>query len=104
MLKFCLNVQKTVVIHVCLKFSCDGCGLYPGHIVSSYGERKSSFMRWLSKLFKGGGASGRRAATDGQRPRSFGDGNTILRAPSKSSVLISHLYKHVFTFDDCLNT
>ncbi|KAL1542143.1 Protein DA1-related 2, variant 2 [Salvia divinorum] len=52
-----------------------------GNIVSSYGERKSRLMRWLSKLFQGGG-SRRRAATGVQQP---GDGNAVLRVPSKSS-------------------
>lgn len=57
--------------------------------MSSYGERKSSLMKWLSKLFKGG-ASRRRGATGGQQP---GDENINLRAPTKSSVSISCLYK-----------
>ncbi|XP_042014340.1 protein DA1-related 2-like isoform X1 [Salvia splendens] len=52
-----------------------------GNIVSSYGERKSRLMRWLSKVFQGGG-SRRRAATGVQQP---GDGNVILRAPTRSS-------------------
>ncbi|KAH6777646.1 DA1-related protein 2 [Perilla frutescens var. frutescens] len=55
-----------------------------GHIVSSYGERKSRFMKWLSKLFNGRD-SRRRVATGGQQPHSFGDGNVVLRAPSRSS-------------------
>lgn len=55
-----------------------------GHIVSSSVERKSRFMKWLSKLFNGG-ASRRRFATGGQQPQSFGDGNVILHAPSRSS-------------------
>ncbi|XP_042018209.1 protein DA1-related 2-like isoform X1 [Salvia splendens] len=54
--------------------------IYAGNIVSSYGERKSRLMRWLSKVFQGGG-SRRRAATGVQQP---GDGNVILRAPTRS--------------------
>ncbi|KAJ8747365.1 hypothetical protein K2173_012945 [Erythroxylum novogranatense] len=51
-----------------------------GDFVSSYAERKSGLMKWLSKLFKswsshgGGGGSGR-------RPQVIGDENVMWRAP-----------------------
>ncbi|GER34899.1 DA1-related protein 2 [Striga asiatica] len=54
-----------------------------GHVVSSHADRKSRFMKWLSRLFKGG-ASNRHADTGGQQPQSFGDENTVWRAPVRS--------------------
>ncbi|XP_051123076.1 protein DA1-related 2 [Andrographis paniculata] len=47
-----------------------------GHVVSSHAERKSRFMKWLSKLFKSG-TSSRGIGTRGQQPRSFGDENIV---------------------------
>ncbi|KAL8462842.1 hypothetical protein ACS0TY_033734 [Phlomoides rotata] len=55
-----------------------------GHIVTSYGERKSRFMKWFSKLFNNG-ANSRRVATGGQHPQSFGDENMVYRAPVRPS-------------------
>ncbi|KAL7253243.1 hypothetical protein ACSBR1_007719 [Camellia fascicularis] len=52
-----------------------------GHFVSSYGERKSRFMKRLSKLFKSGsdrGGMGRR------NPQYIGEENMVWRAPARS--------------------
>ncbi|KAI8028861.1 Protein DA1-related 2 [Camellia lanceoleosa] len=52
-----------------------------GHFVSSYGERKSRFMKWLSKLFKSGsdrGGMGRR------NPQYIGEENMVWRPPARS--------------------
>ncbi|XP_059457334.1 protein DA1-related 2 isoform X2 [Corylus avellana] len=54
-----------------------------GEFVSSHAERKSRFMKWLSKLFKsgtgrGGGGGG------GRHPQILGEENMVLRAPSRS--------------------
>lgn len=53
---------------------------------SPHTERKSWFMRWLSKLFKG--ASSNRGQIGGtHRPAHFiGDENMVLRAPVRSLV------------------
>lgn len=50
-----------------------------GHFVSSTTERKSRLMKWLSKLFKGGGSGNRR-----QQPQFLGDENMVWRAPARS--------------------
>ncbi|CAI9273567.1 unnamed protein product [Lactuca saligna] len=47
-------------------------------------ERKSWFMRWLSKLFKGGSNNRRQAATTHPPPHFIGDENMVLRAPVRS--------------------
>ncbi|KAA8539672.1 hypothetical protein F0562_026364 [Nyssa sinensis] len=52
-----------------------------GHFVSSYAERKSRFMKWLSKLFKGASARG---GTGGKHPQFLGDENMFWRAPAAS--------------------
>ncbi|KAA8534161.1 hypothetical protein F0562_031646 [Nyssa sinensis] len=52
-----------------------------GHFVSSYAERKSGFMKWLSKLFKSGSSS---RVTGGQHPQFLGDENMVWRAPARS--------------------
>lgn len=53
--------------------------IYAGHFVSSTTERKSRLMKWLSKLFKGGGSGNRR-----QQPQFLGDENMVWRAPARS--------------------
>ncbi|KAK9283774.1 hypothetical protein L1049_012026 [Liquidambar formosana] len=52
-----------------------------GHFVSSYAERKSRLMKWLSKLFKSGSG---RAVPGGQHPQFLGDENMVWRAPATS--------------------
>ncbi|GFQ08574.1 protein da1-related 2 [Phtheirospermum japonicum] len=48
-------------------------------------ERKSRFMKWVSRLFKGGPGNNRRVTTGGPQPaQSFGDENTVWRAPVRS--------------------
>ncbi|XP_027110902.1 protein DA1-related 2 isoform X3 [Coffea arabica] len=54
--------------------------IYAG--LSSYAERKSRFMKWLSKLFKGGSSS--RGITSGHQPQFLGDENMVWRAPVRS--------------------
>ncbi|XP_011076767.1 protein DA1-related 2 isoform X2 [Sesamum indicum] len=54
-----------------------------GHVVSSYAERKSRFMKWLSKLFKSGPSS-RAVSTGEQQPQFLGDENMAWRAPYRS--------------------
>uniref|UniRef100_A0A124SG04 LIM zinc-binding domain-containing protein n=1 Tax=Cynara cardunculus var. scolymus TaxID=59895 RepID=A0A124SG04_CYNCS len=53
-----------------------------GHFVSSHAERKSRFMKWLSKLFKGGSSRG--SIGDGNPPQFIGDESMVLRAPVRS--------------------
>ncbi|KAI3734909.1 hypothetical protein L6452_14390 [Arctium lappa] len=53
-----------------------------GHFVSSHAERKSRFMKWLSKLFKGGSSRG--STGDGNSPQFIGDESMVLRAPVRS--------------------
>ncbi|XP_059666324.1 protein DA1-related 2-like isoform X1 [Cornus florida] len=52
-----------------------------GHFVSSHAERKSRFMKWLSKLFKSGSGRGE---TSGRHPQFLGEENMVLRAPARS--------------------
>ncbi|PSR93148.1 Protein DA1-related like [Actinidia chinensis var. chinensis] len=52
-----------------------------GQVVSSYGERKSRFMKWLSKVFKSGSDRG---VTDRQHPQFNGEENMVWRAPARS--------------------
>ncbi|PIA60507.1 hypothetical protein AQUCO_00300182v1 [Aquilegia coerulea] len=55
-----------------------------GHSASSYAERKSRFMRWLNKIFKGGSNHG--TTTNGQQQQQFlGDGNMAWHAPGLSA-------------------
>ncbi|KAJ9684380.1 hypothetical protein PVL29_016712 [Vitis rotundifolia] len=53
-----------------------------GQLASSYAERKSRFMKWLSKLFKSGGSG--RGVTSGQHPQFLGDENMVWRVPPRS--------------------
>ncbi|XP_049344072.1 protein DA1-related 2-like isoform X1 [Solanum verrucosum] len=53
--------------------------IYAGHFVSSYAERKSRFMKWLTKIFKGNRGSPR-----GQQPQFLGDENMVWRAPART--------------------
>ncbi|CAK9171833.1 unnamed protein product [Ilex paraguariensis] len=53
-----------------------------GDFVSSYAERKSRFMKWLSKLFKSGSSRG--VTTSGQQPQFLGEENMFWRAPPRS--------------------
>ncbi|KAF3621769.1 Protein DA1-related 2 [Capsicum annuum] len=50
-----------------------------GHVVSSYAERKSRFMKWLTKIFKGGSVN--RGLPRGHQPQFLGDENMFWRAP-----------------------
>ncbi|XP_057475978.1 protein DA1-related 2 isoform X3 [Actinidia eriantha] len=59
-----------------------------GQVVSSYGERKSRFMKWLSKVFKSGSDRG---VTGRQHPQFNGEENMVWRAPARSLFL--------YTFD-----
>ncbi|PRQ59304.1 putative transcription factor interactor and regulator LIM family [Rosa chinensis] len=53
-----------------------------GEFVSSYAERKSRFMKWLSKLFRSGN---NRGGTSGNRNHQLiGDENMVWRAPFRS--------------------
>ncbi|XP_057475977.1 protein DA1-related 2 isoform X2 [Actinidia eriantha] len=52
-----------------------------GQVVSSYGERKSRFMKWLSKVFKSGSDRG---VTGRQHPQFNGEENMVWRAPARS--------------------
>ncbi|KAI3519984.1 hypothetical protein L1887_09204 [Cichorium endivia] len=47
-------------------------------------ERKSWFMRWLSKLFKGGSSNRRQTVTTHPPPQFIGDESMVLRAPVRS--------------------
>lgn len=51
-------------------------------------------MKWLSKLFKGGGSGNR-----GQQPQFLGDENMVWRAPARSMVILFSFYLHHFYFD-----
>nr|GMC98297.1 protein DA1-related 2-like isoform X1 [Ipomoea batatas] len=53
-----------------------------GHFVSSHAERKSRFMKWLSKIFKG--CSSSRGLPGGRQPQLLGDENIALPAPIRS--------------------
>ncbi|RVW49299.1 Protein DA1-related 2 [Vitis vinifera] len=53
-----------------------------GQLASSYAERKSRFMKWLSKLFKSGGSG--RGVIGGQHPQFLGDENMVWRVPPRS--------------------
>ncbi|CAL9008113.1 unnamed protein product [Prunus brigantina] len=57
--------------------------IYAGEFVSSYAERKSRFMKWLSKLFKSGPSRGN-AAGSNHHPQLIGDESMIWRAPPRS--------------------
>ncbi|KAL6980607.1 hypothetical protein U1Q18_022247 [Sarracenia purpurea var. burkii] len=52
-----------------------------GNFVSSYGERKSRFMKWLSKLFRGGSDRG---VLRRRHPQYVGEENMVWRAPVRS--------------------
>ncbi|KAK1355267.1 LIM zinc-binding domain-containing protein [Heracleum sosnowskyi] len=54
--------------------------IYAGHFVSSHAERKSRFMKWLSKLFKGSGTS----RLGGERPQFLGEESMVWSAPVRS--------------------
>nr|GME13561.1 protein DA1-related 2-like isoform X1 [Ipomoea batatas] len=49
-----------------------------GHSVSPRTERKSRFMKWLSKLFKGSSSKG---VASGQQPQFLGEENMVWRTP-----------------------
>ncbi|XVF83781.1 hypothetical protein PTKIN_Ptkin16aG0520100 [Pterospermum kingtungense] len=56
-----------------------------GDFVSSYTERKSRLMKWLSKLFKTSSSSGRGGGgrgSGGYNPHFLGDENMAVRAPA----------------------
>ncbi|CAA2980718.1 DA1-related 2 isoform X1 [Olea europaea subsp. europaea] len=55
-----------------------------GHVVSSYPERKSRIMKWLSKLFKSG-TNNRGVTGGGQQPQLLGEENMSWRAPVRST-------------------
>lgn len=55
-----------------------------GDYISSYAERKSRFMKWLSKLFKGGTSRGG-SGGGSNHPQLLGEENMVWRAPSGSS-------------------
>ncbi|KAJ8423220.1 hypothetical protein Cgig2_027646 [Carnegiea gigantea] len=55
-----------------------------GLSVSSNAERKSRFMKWLSKIFKGSGGSARAPTTGGRNSQFLEDENMVWRAPSTS--------------------
>ncbi|KAM7270585.1 hypothetical protein ACFE04_029799 [Oxalis oulophora] len=60
-----------------------------GDFGSSNSERKSRFMKWLSKLFKGGGSprsSGGSSVAGNRNPQFLGDENTVWRAPTSRSL------------------
>nr|CAN69394.1 hypothetical protein VITISV_021011 [Vitis vinifera] len=57
-------------------------GVEAGQLASSYAERKSRFMKWLSKLFKSGGSG--RGVIGGQHPQFLGDENMVWRVPPRS--------------------
>ncbi|GMP23176.1 hypothetical protein CsSME_00000866 [Camellia sinensis var. sinensis] len=59
-----------------------------GHFVSSYGERKSRFMKWLSKLFKSGSDRGGMGRRNSQY---IGEENMVWRPPARSVKMF--LYK-----------
>ncbi|KAE9465257.1 hypothetical protein C3L33_02838, partial [Rhododendron williamsianum] len=52
-----------------------------GHFLSSDGERKSRFMKWLSKIFKSGSD---REVTGRHYPQYIGEENMVRRAPARS--------------------
>lgn len=56
-----------------------------GHVVSSYAERKSRFMKWLTKIFKGGSVN--RGLPRGHQPQFLGDENMFWRAPLTTLVI-----------------
>ncbi|KAL2932367.1 Protein DA1-related 2 [Bienertia sinuspersici] len=58
-----------------------------GLSASSNTEKKSRFMKWLSKIFKGNGSGGssRSSSTGGRHPQFLEDENMVWRAPSRSS-------------------
>ncbi|XP_019192635.1 PREDICTED: protein DA1-related 2-like isoform X3 [Ipomoea nil] len=55
--------------------------IYAGHSVSPRTERKSRFMKWLSKLFKG---SSSKSVASGQQPQFLGEENMVWRTPIRS--------------------
>ncbi|CAO2817142.1 unnamed protein product [Amaranthus hypochondriacus] len=58
-----------------------------GLSASSNTERKSRFMKWLSKIFKGsggGGGSSRGSSISGRHPQFLEDENMVWRVPSRS--------------------
>ncbi|VFQ72857.1 unnamed protein product [Cuscuta campestris] len=54
-----------------------------GDAVSAYSERKSSFMKWLCKIFKGGSSSGS-SRRSGQPSLITGDESSVLCSPVRS--------------------
>ncbi|KMT18412.1 hypothetical protein BVRB_2g025600 isoform A [Beta vulgaris subsp. vulgaris] len=62
--------------------------IYGGISASSNTEKKSRFMKWLGKIFKGsggGGGSSRSSSAGGRHPHFLEDENMVWRAPSRSS-------------------
>ncbi|KAM1406678.1 hypothetical protein ACFXTH_001326 [Malus domestica] len=55
-----------------------------GEFVSSYVERKSRFMKWLSKLFRSRPSRGEAAAGSNRNPQLIGDENMLSRALPRS--------------------
>ncbi|XP_009797651.1 protein DA1-related 2-like isoform X1 [Nicotiana sylvestris] len=53
--------------------------IYAGQFVSSYAERKSKVMKWLTKIFKGGSCN--RGSPRGRQPQFLEDENMVWRAP-----------------------
>lgn len=77
-------------------------GFKAGYFVSSYAERKSRFMKWLTKIFKGN-----RGLPRGQQPQFLGDENMVWRAPARTLVFFllfinfdSELFLAVYTILD----
>lgn len=71
--------------------------MLPGH-TTSYGERKSRFMKWLCKIFKGTSRGG----SNGLHPRALGE-NIFWHEPVRTKVIYSNDHIHYFRFSmlDC---
>lgn len=73
-------------------------GVEAGQLASSYAERKSRFMKWLSKLFKSGGSG--RGVIGEQHPQFLGDENMVWRVPPRS--LVTALFSSLYNYGYCL--
>lgn len=67
-------------------------GFKAGQFVSSYAERKSKVMKWLTKIFKGGSCN--RGSPRGRQPQFLEDENMVWRAPVGSLVGVIFLTFH----------
>lgn len=72
--------------------------IWAGDFFSS--ERKSRFMKWLSKLFKGGSSHGGGA----RYPQFLGDGNMVCHGPSNSCITVKLLSLICSVNSGCLLT